>query len=98
MDLKPGTRSVLAYFAFTFSRSSSARSVKKAFSTSCNRTYSSCLSQDTLSAGPAIFLKPSDILVHADENGIQSGKHRFLRISIGKKLDSGPTTHGEQGF
>src|SRR4030043_1908244 len=98
MDLKPGARSVFVHFAFAFSRSSPARAIEKAFGTSCNRTDSSCLSQDALSAGATIFLKPSDIPVHANENGIQSWENWFLRISYGRELDARPASHRQNGL
>jgi hypothetical protein len=98
VDLKPGARSIFTHFTFTFSRSSPARAVEETLGTSGNRTYSSCFSQDTLTTRAAILLKPPDIPVHADENGIESGKHRFLRISVGKELDPGSTGHGQQGI
>jgi hypothetical protein len=98
VDLKPGTRSVLAHFTFSVSRGPPAGAVEKTFSTSRNRAYSSCLSQDALSASTAIFLKPSNISVNADKSGVQSGKGRFGRISVGKKLDPGSTGHRQQGI
>jgi hypothetical protein len=93
INLKPGTRSIFAHFAFAFSRSSPTGPIEKTFGTPRHRADSCCLPQNTLPAGAAIFLKPSEISIHTDKNGIQGRKHRFVRISVSQKLNPSPTSH-----
>jgi hypothetical protein len=98
MNLEPGTRSVFAHLTLTFLGGAATRPVEQTLGTSCDRADPSCVRQNAFPAGAAILLKPSDIPVHPDEYGIQSWKDRPLGISVGKKLDPGPASHGQQGF
>ena len=93
IDLIPGTGNILADLAFPFLGGSSAGPVKKALGASRNRAYPSGFSEDAFPAGTAIFLKPSDIPIHSDKDGIQSGEYGFLGITFGKKLNPRATGH-----
>jgi hypothetical protein len=98
MNLEPGTRSVFAHLTLTFLGGAATGPVEQTLGTSCDRADPRSVRQNAFPAGAAILLKPSDIPVHPDEYGIQSRKDRSLGISVGKKLDPGPASHGQQGF
>jgi hypothetical protein len=98
MNLEPGARGFFVDLALAFLRGAPAGSVEQTLGTSCDRADPGRVRQDTFPAGAAIFLEPSDIPVHPDEDGVQSREDRLPGMSFGKKLDSGSAGHGQQGF
>jgi hypothetical protein len=98
MNLKPGTRSLFAHFALPLSRGTATGPVEQTLGTSCDRADPRRVPQNAFSTGAAILLEPSDIPVHPDEDGVQSGKDRFLGMSFGKKLDAGSASHRQQSL
>ena len=93
----PGAGGVFAHLALSFPGGSAAGPVENAFRTSGDRADSSSFTEDAFSAGPAIFLKPADVPVDSDKDGVQSGEDRFFRVSVSQELDAGATSHGEEG-